>query len=199
MLGSKSLGIQLLRTQSALTLCAVLVSMALANVVRADDMIDNPAYQKWAKYNKGTSVTYSTDSTAMGNTSTITTTTTLTDLTPDKATISVASSMMVGGNKMDMPAQSQDIPAKIKKPADSTGAQPADAPKTDSTKEDVQAAGKTFSCTKTTVTTDQNGMTSKATTWTCDDVPNGIVKMEAETSGAMSSTTKMVLTAMDVK
>jgi hypothetical protein len=173
--------------------------MTLASFARADDMIDNPAYQKWAKFGKGTSVTYSTEANAMGNTSTITSTTTLTDITPDKATISVAQSMSVGGQKMDMPAQSQDIPAKIKKPSDSTGAQPADQPKTDSTKEDVQAAGKTYSCTKTTVSTDQNGVKSTATTWTCDDVPSGIVKMEAETSGAMTSSTKMTLTGMDVK
>jgi len=189
----------MLRTKTAFLLGVAVMCLALVNIARADDMIDNPAYQQWAKFNKGTSVTYTTDSTTMNNTSTITTTTTLTDLTPDKATIQVATSMTVGGNKMDMPAQTQDIPAKIKKPADSTGAQPADAPKTDTSKEDVQAIGKTFSCTKTTVTTDQNGMTSKATTWICPDVPSGVVKMEAEVSGAMQSTTKMMLTSMDVK
>jgi hypothetical protein len=187
------------RTKSTLALCAAFLVMALAGMARADDMIDNPAYQKWSKFGKGTSVTYSTEANAMGNTSTITSTTTLTDITPDKATITIAQSMNVAGQKMDMPAQTQDIPAKIKKPSDSTGAQPADAPKADTTKEDVQAAGKTYSCTKTTVTSDQNGVQSKATTWTCDDVPSGIVKMEAETSGAMTSNTKMVLTAMDVK
>lgn len=189
----------MLRSKSAIILSMAMICLALVNVVRADDMIDNPAYQQWAKFNKGTSVTHTTESTSMNNTTTMTTTSTLSDLTPDKATVQVMPSVMVNGNKVDMPAQIQDIPAKIKKPADSTGAQPADAPKTDSSKEDVQAIGKTFSCTKTTVTTDQNGMTSKATTWTCDDVPGGVVKMEAEVSGAVQSTTKMNLTAMDVK
>jgi hypothetical protein len=189
----------MLRTKTAFLLSMAMICLALVNTVRADDMIDNPAYQQWAKFNKGTSVTYTTDSTTMNNTSTITTTTTLTDLTPDKATVQIASSMTVSGNKMDLPAQTQDIPAKIKKPADSTGAQPADEPKQDVSHESVQAIGKTFDCKKTTVTTDQNGMTSKATTWTCDDVPGGVVKMEAEVSGAMQSNTKMMLTAMDVK
>jgi hypothetical protein len=189
----------MLRTRSTLALFAAFLAMSLVSFARADDMIDNPEYQHWAKFNKGTSVTYSIDATAMGNSTTSTMTNTLTDVTPDKATISMATSVTVGGNKMDLPAQSRDIPAKIKKPSDSTGAQPADQPKSDSAKEDVQAAGKTFSCTKTTVSTDQNGTKSTATTWTCDDVPGGLVKTEAQASGAMTSTSKMTLTAIDVK
>lgn len=179
-----------------ITLC---FAVALARIARADDTIDNPAYLDWAHYNPGTSVTYSTDSNTMGNTSAIATTTTLTDLTADKATVSVATSMLVNGKNVDLPPQSQDIPAKVKKPSASTGMQPADAPKTETGTQDVQAAGKTYSCTKTTVTTNQNAICNVTTTWTSDQVPGGIVKMESDTSGAMTSTTKMMLTGLASK
>jgi hypothetical protein len=177
-----------------------LAVVALTGLARADDdMIDNPAYQAWAKFKQGTSVTYSTDSTAMGNTTSSTTTSKLTDLTPDKATVQVTTSMNVGGNKMDMPAQTQDIPAKIKKPSDTGGDQTTDKPKTETGSEDVTAAGNTYSCKKTTVTLDQNGMTIKVTTWTCDKVPSGVVKTDTETSGSVTASVKMALTAVDVK
>ena len=114
----------------------------------------------------------------MGNASSMEMTQTLKDLNPDKATIEVKMTMVMSGNKTDMPATTQEIPAKIKK-VDPTAPQTADAPKTETGAEEVQAAGKTYSCKKTTVTTDANGMTTKATTWTCDDIPGTVVKMES--------------------
>ena len=184
----------MIRFNWPMALCAFAMSFALIGTVRADDqMIDNPAYTSWAKFKAGTFVKYSTDVNAMGNASSSQTTTTLKDINPDKATVEIKTSMVVAGNKMDMPATTQEIPAKVKKP-DTTAAQATDAPKSETSTEDVQAAGKTYSCKKTTVTSDQNGMTTKATTWTCDDIPGTMVKMEAETTGSMTSSTKMTLT-----
>lgn len=98
-------------------LSAVVMCLACVAIARADDdMIDNPAYQSWAKYKPGTWVKYQTDSEAMGSKNTIVTTQTLKGLSPDKATIVIQSSMTVSGNKMDMPAQTQEITAKIKRP-----------------------------------------------------------------------------------
>ena len=185
--------------RTIIVICIGVISIALVSVARADDQtIDNPAYKSWAKFNKGSSVLYSAETSAMGNTTNITTTQTLMDVTPDNVTLQVASSMVMGGNTMNMPVQTQNIPAKITKPADAPATQPVDASASTST-EDVQAAGKTFSCKKTMATMSQNGMTVTSTTWTCDDVPGGVVKMEANGSGTMTSTTKMVLSAMDLK
>lgn len=179
--------------------CAFAMSFGFISTVRADDtMIDNPAYTNWAKFKPGTLVKYSMEVNAMGNASSTETTQTLKNVAADKVTVEMKSSMVVAGNKMDMPPTLQEIPAKIKKP-DTSAVQPADAPKTETSTEDVQAAGKTYSCKKTTVSSDQNGMTTKATTWTCDDVPSGVVKLEAETSGSMTSSTKMVLTDVETQ
>ena len=182
----------------ATILCVSLFALCLANIARADDQIDNPAYKSWAKFNKGTSVTYSTQATTMGNTSNITTTETLMDVTPDAVTVQMSLSMVVAGNTMNMPGQTQTIPAKITKPADAATTQPVDASATTAT-EDVQAAGKTFSCKKTTATLNQNGMTATTTSWMCDDVPGSMVKMQSNSTGSMTATTSMMLTAIDVK
>jgi len=176
------------------TFCTFAITFALMGTARADDqMMDNPVYTSWAKFKAGTSVKYATDIKAMGNTTSTETTQTLKEITPDKATIEMKTSMVVAGSKMDMPPTNQEIPAKIKMP-DPAATQATDVPKTETSTEDVQAAGKTYSCKKTIVTSDQNGMTTKAITWTCDDIPGTTVKMEAETSGSMTASTKMILT-----
>jgi len=183
---------------SCLTIvCALAILSGLIGTVRADDtLIDNPGYQSWAKFKPGTLVKYSSDTNAMGNQTSMEMTQTLKDINADNATVEVKMTMVMAGNKTDMPATTQMVPAKIKK-VDPNAAQTADAPKTETSTEDVQAAGKTFSCKKTTITSDANGMTTKATTWTCDDVPGTMVKMESESSGSMTMSTKMVLTDLE--
>jgi hypothetical protein len=177
---------------------AVIVCMAFVAIAHADDdMIDNPAYQSWAKYKPGTLVKYQTDSEAMGSKSTIVTTQTLKDLNPDKATIEIDSTMIVGGNKMNMPPQTEDITAKIKQPP----APPAnaEAPKTEQGTEDVKVGDKTYSCKWTKVTAEQNGTKTTTKTWTCDDVPASVVKMESSTTGSMTANTSMILLECDIK
>lgn len=156
-------------------------------------MGDNPAYQSWAKFKPGTMVTYSVDANTAGNTSSTQITQTLKDIDADKATIEVKMSMVMAGNKTDLPAMTHEIPAKIRK-VDPATTQALDVPKTETSTEDVQAGGKTYSCKKTTITSDANGLTTKATTWSCDGVPGMMVKMESESTGAMSMSTKMMLT-----
>jgi hypothetical protein len=172
---------------------AVLICFAFVATAHADDdMIDNPAYQSWAKYKAGTWVQYQTDSEAAGSKNAIVTTQTLKEIAPDKATIVIQSSMVVAGNKMDMPPQTQEITAKIKRPP-AAAAPAGDAPKTEQGTEDIKVDDKTYSCKWTQVTSEQNGMKTNSKTWTCDDVPGSTVKVEAETSGSMTATTKMAL------
>jgi len=193
--GSKE--IFMFRSGKLSALSAVMICFACVAIARADDdLIDNPAYQSWAKYKPGTWVEYQTDSEAMGSKNTIITTQTLKDLSPDKATIVIQSSMTVSGNKMDMPAQTQEITAKIKRPP----APPAnsEAPKTEQGAEDIKVGAKTYSCKWTQVTTEQNGMKTVAKTWTCDDVPGLVVKMESSTSGSMTATNTMALVECDI-
>src|SRR5690348_14155730 len=105
----------MIRVSWPMALCAMVMSLAFIGTVRADDtMIDNPEYQSWAKFKTGTLVKYSSETNAMGNTTTMETTQTLKDLNADKATIETKTSMVVAGNKMDMPASTREVAAKIK-------------------------------------------------------------------------------------
>src|SRR3954470_19949705 len=88
--------------------CTLLVAS-----VRADD---NPGYTSWAKFKPGTSTTMAMTSDAGGQASKMETKTTLTEVKPDKVVLSVVTSMEAGGQKMDMPAQSMDVPKTIETP-----------------------------------------------------------------------------------
>jgi hypothetical protein len=184
----------MIRLNWTMVLCAAAVTLALAGGARGDDSTtDNPTYQSWSKFKAGTLVKYSTEVNAMGNATSTETTKTLKDINPDKATVEVKTSMVVGGNKMDLPVSTEEVPAKIKK-VEVASTQTADAPKVDTSTEDVKVGDKTYSCKKLVSNSEANGMKTKATTWTCDDVPGEVVKMEAETSGSMTASTKMTLT-----
>jgi membrane-bound inhibitor of C-type lysozyme len=182
----------MVRTGKAAAVFAALICFAIVASARADDdMIDNPAYQSWAKYKVGTWVEYQTDSEAMGSKNTIITTQTLKSLTPDAATVVIQSSMTVSGNKMDMPPQTQEITSKIKRPP--AAAATSNAPQIEKGTEDVKVGDKTYACKWTQVTTEQNGMKTVAKTWSCDDVPGSIVRIESSTTGSMTATNKMAL------
>jgi hypothetical protein len=188
----------MLRPRKSAALFAALMCFAFVAIVHADDdMIDNPAYQSWAKFKVGTWVEYQTDSEAMGNKNTIITTQTLKTLTPDTATIVIQSSMTVGGKKMDMPPQTQEITSKIKRPPAPPAA--GDAPKTEQGTEDVQVDGKTYSCKWTEVTSEQNGMKTTSKTWSSDDVPGSIVKIQSSTTGSMTATNTMALVKCQIQ
>ena len=179
------------------SVCFVMMVCATA---RAED---NPAYAQWAKFKPGTSTTVSMTSEAAGQTSKMETKSTLAEVTPDKVVIDVVTSMEAGGQKMDMPAQKQEI-KKAMDPSPAVDAETQkqiDAAKASAktTDESVTVAAGTFKAKCTESTTEANGMKSVSKVWTSDEVPGGMVKMEATTSGAVASTTKGELKAFDKK
>ena len=141
--------------------------------------VDNPQYKSWAKFKPGTAVTMKTD--AAGTT--IETTTTLVEVTPEKVVVE-SKMKMAGMEGMDMPATKMDIPAKVAQAAGGTATGPAPVTKD----EEVEVAGKKY---KTKVTETKSGDTVSKT-WTSDEVPGMMVKME-------SGTTKMALSAITIK
>lgn len=170
-------------------------AFAFVAVARAEQ-IDNPAYKKWSAYKPGTWVKHKTTADMAGQKTENEMTTKLVEVTPDKAVIEIAMSMTVGGQKMDMPAQKQEVPAKIEKPA----APAADAPKADvkEGEEEVTVAGKTFKCKTTETTMKQGNNTTKSKVWMSDDVPQGMVKMQSSTEGDMKMSSNMELVAFEI-
>jgi hypothetical protein len=185
----------------ALMVASVCCLMFVAASVRAGQ-IENPQYKEWAKYKPGTSMTMATTSDAGGQTSNMETKTTLKEVTDDKVVLDISMSMDAGGTKMNMPAQTSEIKKMIDAPAaDATAAAAANAPKPDTktSDESVTVGAGTFKAKVTEATMDAGGSKTTSKTWMSDDVPGGMVKMEATTDGPMKSTTKMELKAFDKK
>lgn len=157
----------------------------------AADKIDNPEYKMWSAYKAGTSVTLKSESDMAGNKSTSTMTTKLIEVGAEKLVLETVISMEVSGQKMDMPAQKRDVPAKIEKPAEQKPDEKAPKPKEGD--EDIEVMGKKMKCHWTEVTSDTNGMKTVTKTWTNNDIPGNIVKSETTMSGSIAGTSKMLL------
>ncbi len=67
------------------------------------------------------------------------------------------------------------------------------------TEESVTVPAGTFKAKVIEINMTQQGMNIKGKTWYCEDVPGGVVKMEASTDGAVKSQTSGELTALDKK
>jgi hypothetical protein len=184
-----------------LALFASVCAFVLAcGAVRADD---NPAYTSWAKFKPGTSTTMAMASDAGGQTSKTETKTTLKEVTADKVVVEVAMSMEAGGQKMDMPAQTMEY-KKVMDAAPATPDAPKDQPnmpkpETKTSEESVTVAAGTFKTKCTESKMKMGEMNTVSNVWTSDEVPGGMVKMEATTDGSMKSKTTSELKAFDKK
>jgi hypothetical protein len=152
-----------------LSILAACFGLMLMNSVARADQTDNPRYQAWIKFAKGSSETLD-GSMQMGQmTMTSEMTTTLADKTDDNVTLQVDTTTTVMGQP-HASSQSQVVPAKADLKNVTQGAD-----------ENVDAMGKTFDCKVYTVTSDNPnaaGATMKA--WLNDGVPGGCVKMEVD-------------------
>lgn len=162
----------------------VAVLSLLAPLARAEEhgqQVDNPAYSAWSSYGIGSSETLDAKVNANGHEMNIQTTRKLVEKTDDYVKIEINSTMTMVGQNHDLPTQTMTVPAKMeKKDVKALGT------------EDVQAAGKTFSCKVFEVTElSSRDPEDKARIWVSPDVPGGVVKMEASSQhGTMTSTLK---------
>src|SRR6478672_2814372 len=107
----------------------------------AAEQVDNPSYKAWAKFKAGTSVTMKTESDMAGTKSDMTSTTTLVEINADKAVVETKMSMNAGGQAMDMPAQNQDVPAKMDKVEPVAAGKETEKPEVKESSEDVEIPG----------------------------------------------------------
>ena len=159
----------------------------------APEMVDNPAYQSWAKFAPGTSVRYTTTylpkSTTEGSAAESSTTYTLKAVTEEKVELTVSTVVtLVSGKSITRTPGALEYPAKIEKPAET--------PKpTDEGEETITVADQDIDTTWTkTVTTD--GTTTVTTTvWTSDSIPGGAVKsvIERKTDKTTTTETKILV------
>ncbi len=172
---------------SRTSLAAIVLSLLLITppFARAEgEQMDNPAFAAWSRFNIGSSETLTAElqgPNADAPKMTMEMTRKLIEKTDDHVTIEVTTTMDIGGQKRTMPPRNQNVPAKMeKKDVKSSGS------------EDVEAAGKKYTCK----VYDVKGFSAQnpdATVklWVNDDIPGGLVKMEAESPrGKMTSLLK---------
>ena len=165
------------------------VAIVLSTVAVADAQVDNPEYKFWSGFKAGAWVKFKMVTEASGTKTEMEQTVKLVDLTPAKAVVETG--MVMAGNKL--PAQKRDIPAKItpeaaKPPKDVKTSKPAEGD------EDVDVGGKKVKAHWVESTTEAAGNKTVAKIWQAKAVPGGTIKMEARTTGAVTSKTSMVAT-----
>lgn len=180
----------------AARLLAVPVLVA-ASAARAEDppapkRIDNPTYASWAKFPVGTYVKLETKTGVEGGS--MTAVHKLVELTADKAVIETTMTTAMAGQSFALPAQRRTEPKSIEVPA----MPPTGAPKPEvkeGTGEVTTPAG-TFSCRWAETKMVIQGTTSVSKVWQADNVPGGVVKMEATVNIAgmppQNSTTTLI-------
>ena len=187
--------------KSKWTLATLAIVGLMATVALAED---NPMYKSWADHGVGTSVTTKSKTTAAGQTSEMESTQTLVEKTDEKVVIEIVTTMVVAGNKMEMPAQKMEIQAKFDTPEASEKEDPPaadDGPKpvTKESEETIEIAGKKYKAKVYDSTIEAEGFTSHVKSWTSNDIPGGVLKTESSTGGQFSSMSTSEVTKFIVK
>lgn len=134
-----------------------------------EELIDNPQFAHWSKFEIGSSATLSTEILTGGQKVSTVSTNKLLEKNGEKVIVEISGTMNIAGQNNELPPQKQDIPAQIAKRTI-----------TQSATEKVDAAGKTFECKVYEMSNDESGQPgAKAKVWLSDEVPGGVVKLEA--------------------
>jgi hypothetical protein len=148
------------------------------------EQMDNPAFTAWSKFAVGSSETLSAElqgPNPQAPKMTMEMVRKLVEKADDHVTIEVTTTIDAAGQKKELPARNQNVPAKMeKKDVKSSGT------------EDVEAAGKKYTCKVYDIkgfSTQNPDATVKL--WVNDEIPGGLVKMEAQSPrGTMTSLLK---------
>jgi hypothetical protein len=169
--------------------------MFTGRAVRAGEMIENPKYHAWVKFKPGSNSTVTADMDIQGSKIHISMTRTLISIDDSTAVVETKSTVSVMGHDHAAPARQESIPAKTDKDLI-----------TQTGEKDVEAMDKTFKCKVYEAKEDPNaGPTRgapnpdamKATVYASDDVPGGLVRLEATQKDGKPLT--FILTAMESK
>jgi len=203
----------------SLPLLAACAFLGLASAAFAQQ-VENPAYQSWAKYKPGTSITLKQSSTmAMMPTmvTEVTVTQKLLEVKPESVSVQVdTTTSMMGQNRQN--TTTRVIPAKVDKGTEyipqSQADMKIDVKDMKEGKETIDVKGAKvealtheFTATMTPTSTAPatnpaaammaGGMTSKVKVWNTPDVPGGLVKTDTTTTMGQMGEMKATLTLVD--
>jgi hypothetical protein len=152
----------------------------------------NPLYSAWMKFKPGATATYSGESRTLGIEATIETSIKLVSVASDKVTIEVRRKVTSGSDTVEELAKTETIQALL--PAGITMVADPD--------EQIEVNGKSYKCkvfrAQQVESADGKkvdlGLVSR--TWLSEEVPGGIVRVDARTEGAIGLSTSLTLKSM---
>lgn len=176
---------------------AILV-IALTTTPALAESIDNPAFASWAKMKKGTTVTLKQSSEFAGQKSESTSISTLVDLTADVATIELVNVIKVGDMEIKTPPTKVEVKKMTELPP---GKKKEDYAKpeglVDQGSEAITVDGVEYKTKWQSVKLKSGDTDIESKSWTCDDVPGLVVKLESKSKTmGMVSTTTMILVSV---
>jgi len=161
----------------------LLLMLAFTRVAVAQD-VPNPLHAAWARTKLGATVVHTGNSKTMGLDTTIETTTKLQSRAADRVTLEVLRKVTTLGKTTDESKVTQDIRSTL--PAAEKMTLIADA-------NEVFLNGNTYRCKVYENLMQQGEIKLLTRTWLCDEVPGGVVKIEARTEGPIAMNTSIEL------
>ena len=174
-------------------LSAVVLTLG-AGPALAQETIENAEFTSWSKFKKGTTITTKVSQTAGGMTTETTFTLTLADVAADKVVLDSSTVIKAMGMEFKQPAVKRDVPKTIALPK-GTPKPPAPGTKPEGTygegTETLKVGGTEVKAKWYKVKSDMGGIKSDVKMWVSEDIPGGMVKMEATTSAPAASESKL--------
>lgn len=179
---------------------AAVLAVFAGGLALAQEKVENPEYASWAKHKKGTAVTLKSTTVAGAINSESVITTTLADIGADSLTVEMAVTSKVNGMEFKNPpikreiAKSVALPAGVKK--EDFGKVAAGAKAEEGT-ETVKVGGAEYKAKWYKSKTKAGDGEVESKVWMSDDVPGGLLKTVATTTGATPAT--VTLEVVEVK
>ncbi len=157
----------------------------------AQEEVDNPVYKNWSQFKPGSSVAYRSVTVTPEFESTQEYTLTLKEVTPKKLVIErVLVAIMPDGTRMEYPAMESENPKSYKLPK---GAPKPDPSKPAGVKEkgeeELELLGRTFKTEWYKAVSKVEAGDTFTQSWTCKEIPGGLVKATNETPATKSINT----------
>jgi hypothetical protein len=148
-----------------------------------EEIVENPFYVAWAKYNPGTTVEFDLKTDAAGQQMRTHIVQRLIEVSPEKAVVDVEAHIEVPGipNPPQPQKQTKTFLPRVPKSEMLHGMRPPGAigDPTDAGAETIHAAGKDFICTVTEYPGKSDADEGKARQWRSAQIPGGMVKLES--------------------
>ncbi len=161
--------------------------MTLAPAWAQAEKVDNPQYQTWAQFGVGASTTHSGEAAMQGMVVTMKKVTTLTALDGDKAVLSNATTVIMGGREMPTPTQTETVAAKVESSEIDPVYQDPNSVENSQVEhgnETIKVAGRSFDCLWYSYESVDKGKPVSGKVWMCKDVPGGMVRVRGESQGS---------------